>query len=91
MTRKELLKKIGDALAAKLVELENLAKANGLSVKVKTSRLADGDGAFCIFIYDKSKKSSYMVGFDGHFDSEDLDFKTCIGLSVDWIKMYVKK
>ena len=91
MTRKELLKRIGDTLAAKLVELENLAKANGLSVKVKTSRLAGGDGAFCIFIYDKSKKASYMVGFDGCFDSEENNFKSCIAESVEWIKNYVKK
>ena len=85
MTRKELIQKIGVESAAKLVELEKLAESKGLKVRVRTARPNEMVGDFCIFIYDKSKKPSYMVGFDGCFDGMYYDFNNCVEQSVEWI------
>ena len=92
MTHKEFVKKIGENSAKKLYALYDLGAKNNLKVKVRTYTNVCGD--FCIFIYDKSVKESYIVGFDGEFDeSSKLTIDYCIDESVKWIDNYcnVKK
>ena len=85
MTHQEFVNKIGSESTKKLYALYDLGGENGLKVKVRTYPNVCGD--FCIFIYDKSVKQSYMVGFDGDFDSEtNVDY--CIAESVKWIEDY---
>lgn len=88
MTHQEFVKKIGSESAKKLYALYDLANENGLKVKVRTFTNVCGD--FCIFIYDKKVKSSYMVGFDGDYESTmgfSIDY--CIDEAVKWINEYV--
>lgn len=87
MTYKEFLKKIGEDSTKSLTELCNLASKNGLKVKVRTFENKCGD--FCIFIYDKSVKSSYIVGFDGYYNSESLSIDVCISYAFAWVKVYL--
>lgn len=86
MTHQEFVNKIGSESAKKLYVLYDFAGENGLKVKVRTYPNDCGD--FCIFIYDKKVKSSYMVGFDGDFDSDKLTIDYCIEQSFEWIKKY---
>ena len=87
MTHQEFVNKIGVESAKKLYALYDFAAENGLKVKVRTYTNVCGD--FCIFIYDKKVKSSYMVGFDGEFDvSIGLTIDYCIDQSFAWIKEY---
>lgn len=89
MTHQEFVNKIGSESAKKLYALYDLAGEKGLKVKVLTYPRTVSD--FCIFIYDKSVKSSYMVGFDGEFDGSTIatpDY--CIKQSVKWIERYNK-
>ena len=85
MTHQEFVNKIGSESAKKLYALYDFAGENDLKVKVRTYPNVCGD--FCIFIYDKKVKSSYMVGFDGDFDSDKLTID-CIEQSFEWIKKY---
>jgi hypothetical protein len=89
MTHQEFVNKIGSESAKKLYALYDLACENGLKVKVRTFANVCGD--FCIFIYDKKVKSSYMVGFDGNFGDGKLTIDYCIGQAVEWINEYVAK
>ena len=89
MTYKEFLKKIGEDSAKNLTELCNSASKNGLKVKVRTFKNSCGD--FCIFIYDKSVKSSYIVGFDGYYNSKDLSIDACIDYANSWLSIYLKE
>ncbi len=90
MTHQQFVNKIGSESAKKLYALYDLAGENGLKVKVRTYPNVCGD--FCIFIYDKAVKSSYMVGFDGDFAAEyHLSPDYCIEQAVKWIKKYVSK
>ena len=85
MRHQEFVNKIGSESAKKLYALYDLGGENGLKVKVRTYPNVCGD--FCIFIYDKSVKSSYMVGFDGNFEGS-LSIDYCINQAVEWIKKY---
>ena len=86
MTHQEFVNKIGGESAKKLYALYDFAGENGLKVKVRTYPNACGD--FCIFIYDKKVKPSYMVGFDGDFEDSKLTIDYCIGQSFEWIRKY---
>ena len=86
MTHQEFVNKIGVESAKKLYALYDFAGENGLKVKVRTYTNVCGD--FCIFIYDKKVKNSYMAGFDGDFGDDKLTIDYCIGLSFEWIKEY---
>ena len=89
MTYQEFVKKIGEDVAKKLYALYDLAEKNGLKVKVRTYKNNCGD--FCIFIYDKKVKNSYMVGFDGYYNPDyKLTPEYCIGQSVWWIERYIE-
>jgi hypothetical protein len=48
-------------------------------------------GDFCIFIYDKSVRKSYMVGFDGSWVSKTLPFDVCLRLAYNWIEKRDKR
>ena len=88
MTHQELVKKIGSESAKKLYALYDFGGENGLKVKVRcVPNMVCGD--FTIFIYDKRVKDSYMVGFDGSFDSEKLSFDYCVAQSFVWIREYI--
>ena len=68
--------------SAKIDALKNYAKEHGLKVRFQESKTYCGD--FCIFIYDKSFRNSYAVGYDGTYDSKhDLD--ACIKDAYNWI------
>lgn len=70
----------------KLADVRDLAKRSGLGIVVRTH-----DFYFTIFVYDKRVKKSYMVGFDGGFLDEKLNFSHCLKQTEDWIRGYVKK
>lgn len=88
MTHQKFVNKIGTESAKRLYALYDFAEENGLKVKVRTYPNDCGD--FCIFIYDKEVKSSYMVGFDGDFDIDGLTIDDCIDMSFEWIRDYRK-
>ena len=89
MTYKDFEKKIGKENANKLNKLRVFAANGHLKVVVRKYPCACGD--FCIFIYDKRVKPSYMVGFDGDFDtSTGCTIGKCIDQSFSWIKDYMK-
>ena len=76
-------------------KLKKVAKENGLEVRFHGHRTNMGD--FCIFIYDKSVRKSYMVGFDGLWgivEHSRLSFKSCLEKAYNWIdkrdKRYTK-
>ena len=76
-------------------ELKKVAKENGLEVKFRNHTTNMGD--FCIFIYDKSVRKSYIVGFDGLWgivEFSRLSFKSCLEKAYNWIekrdKRYIK-
>lgn len=90
MTHQAFVNKIGRESAKKLYALYDFASENGLKVKVRTYTNVCGD--FCIFIYDKKVKPSYMVGFDGDFDtSYELTFDYCADEAFKWIREYINK
>ena len=59
-------------------KLRDVAKANGLWIRFHDHKTNMGD--FCIFIYDKSVRKSYMVGFDGSWGSKTSPFDVCLQL-----------
>lgn len=73
-------------------KLKDIAKENGLEVRFRNHTTNMGD--FCIFIYDKSVRKSYMVGFDGNWDSKVVPFNVCLHSAYNWIekrdKRYIK-
>ena len=76
-------------------KLKKVAKENGLEVKFRNHKTNMGD--FCIFIYDKSVRKSYIVGFDGLWgivEFSRLSFKSCLEKAYNWIekrdKRYIK-
>lgn len=83
MTHKELINKIGNITAVKLENISKLADNRNLNIKVRAK-----DNSFTIFVYDKSIKSSYMVGFDGNFNSNELNFEYCLEQTRQWIEEY---
>ena len=76
-------------------KLKKVAKENGLDVKFRNHTTNMGD--FCIFIYAKSVRKSYIVGFDGLWgivEFSRLSFKSCLEKAYNWIekrdKRYIK-
>ena len=68
----------------KIKQLRVLAQNNGLQIRFRNYPTMAGD--FCIFIYDKSARSTYMVGFDG-VNSLDYGstFDDCVAQAEYWI------
>ena len=70
-------------------KLKAVAKDNGLEVRFHDHKTNMGD--FCIFIYDKSVRKSYMVGFDGNWGSKTLPFNVCLRSAYKWIEKRDKR
>ena len=67
--------------------LKKVAKENGLEVRFHDHKTNMGD--FCIFIYDKSVRKSYIVGYDGLWgivEFSKLSFKSCLEKAYNWIE-----
>jgi len=79
-------------ITTEINKLKAVAKENGLEVRFRNHTTNMGD--FCIFIYDKSVRKSYMVGFDGNWNSKKLTFNACLRSAYHWIekrdKRYIK-
>lgn len=87
MTKKELIKKIGEENEKNLNSLNILAKKKGLQVVVRAVKNKAGE--FHIFIYDKRKQSRYLVGFDGCWESEFGEtFDVCLKDATEWVNNY---
>jgi hypothetical protein len=74
-------------ITTEIKKLKGVAKANGLEVRFRDHKTNQGD--FCIFIYDKSIRKSYMVGFDGLWEIIEcsmLSFESCLNSAYYWIK-----
>ena len=76
----------------KIKKLKQAAMKQGLLVRFRNVRTNMGD--FCIFIYDKAVRASYMVGFDGDWFSDYLSFEDCLNSAYKWLenrdKRYMK-
>ena len=70
-------------------KLRDVAKANGLGIRFRDHKTNMGD--FCIFIYDKSVRKSYMVGFDGSWTNKSLSFESCLRMAYKWIEKRDKR
>lgn len=73
-------------------KLKAVAKKNCLEVRFHDHKTKAGD--FCIFIYDKSVRKSYMVGFDGLWgivEFSRLSFKYCLEQAYNWIEKRDKR
>ena len=70
-------------------KLKAVAKDNGLEVRFHDHKTNMGD--FCIFIYDKSVRKSYMVCFDGSWVSNTSPFDVCLRLAYNWIEKRDKR
>jgi hypothetical protein len=71
----------------KINKLKAVAKVNGLEVRFSNHKTNMGD--FCIFIYDKSVRKSYMVGYDGDWNSDSTkigNFDNCLKCAYRWIE-----
>ena len=73
-----------NSVEIKINELKAKAKANGLEVRFRDHKTNQGD--FCIFIYDKSIRKSYMVGYDGNWKSDTPNFESCLRQAYRWIE-----
>lgn len=76
-------------ITTEINKLKRVAKENGLEVRFRNHTTNMGD--FCIFIYDKSVRKSYMVGFDGDWDSKVVPFNVCLRLAYKWIEKRDKR
>jgi hypothetical protein len=76
-------------ITAEINKLKVVAKENGLEVRFRNHTANMGD--FCIFIYDKSVRKSYMVGFDGNWNSKKLTFNVCLRSAYKWIEKRDKR
>lgn len=74
---------------SKIIELKAIAKTNGLEVRFHNYKT--NMGAFCIFIYDKSIRKTYMVGFDGCWDFKSASFNRCLKDAYNWIEKRDKR
>ena len=71
-------------------ELKKLAEDKGLIIKFRNSTNNTGD--FTIFIYDKTKQSRYLVGYDGAWDHKyGLSFYNILEQAKQYIDNYKKK
>ena len=66
-----------------IAELRQVAKQNGLQIRFRDVPNEQGD--FCIFIYDKSFRKSYLVGFDGD-NNGHVSFEKCLKSAYNWIE-----
>lgn len=73
-----------NSVEIKINELKAVAKANGLKVRFRDHKTNQGD--FCIFIYDKTFRKTYAVGFDGDWKSDTTDFEFCLRQAYNWIE-----
>lgn len=78
-----------NSVEIKINELKAKAKANGLEVRFRNHKTNMGD--FCIFIYDKSIRKSYMVGYDGYWNSGYIPFEVCLKDAYNWIEKRDKR
>lgn len=70
-------------------ELKQLAEDKGLTLKFRNSTNNTGD--FTIFIYDKSKQSRYLVGYDGEWNPKyGLGFYKILEQAKKYIDNYKK-
>ena len=76
-------------ITTEINKLKAVAKKNGLEVRFHNHNTNAGD--FCIFIYDKSVRKSYMVGFDGSWGSKTLPFDVCLRSAYNWIEKRDKR
>ena len=67
-----------------IADLKLLAIQYGCKIRFQNHRTNAGD--FCIFIYDKSFRNSYAVGFDGNYDSKCCDFEKCVAQAKHWLE-----
>lgn len=67
-----------------IADLKQLAIQHGCKIRFQNHRTNAGD--FCIFIYDKSFRNSYAVGFDGSYDSKCCDFEACVNSAKQWLE-----
>lgn len=65
-------------------ELRKVAKEHGLEIRFRNTKTDQGD--FCIYIYDKTFRKSYAVGYDGDWDGNYIDFESCLKSAYNWIK-----
>lgn len=68
-----------------IANLKALAVKYGCQIRFRNSPTYAGD--FCIYIYDKSFRKSYAVGYDGYYDSQypTLSFKNCVEQAKNWL------
>jgi hypothetical protein len=74
-------------ITTEINKLKAVAKENSLEVRFHDHKTNMGD--FCIFIYDKSVRKSYMVGFDGLWgivEYSKLSFDVCLRSAYKWIE-----
>jgi hypothetical protein len=64
-------------------KLKQHAKEHGLKVRFRDHTTPSGD--FCIFIYDKTYRNSYAVGFDGCWGLSNISFDKCLKSAYNWI------
>ena len=79
-------------ITTEINKLKAVAKENGLEVRFHNHNTNAGD--FCIFIYDKSVRKSYMVGFDGLWgivEYSKLSFDVCLRSAYKWIEKRDKR
>ena len=76
-------------ITTEINKLKAVAKENGLGIRFRDHKTNQGD--FCIFIYDKSVRKSYIVGFDGSWGSKTSPFDVCLRLAYNWIEKRDKR
>jgi len=71
--------------------LKDMGSIKGLEIKFRNKTTNSGD--FTIFIYDKSIKKNYLVGFDGDWSAkpdDDISFIQCAKMAEKYINDYKK-
>ena len=87
VTQEELLPK-RDIVSDKINTLRRYLKRNGMELRFRNTKTMAGD--FCIFLYDKSMQSRYLVGYDGSWDKDNKGFLECINQVYGYIFGYLK-
>lgn len=73
----------------KIHKAVQLGYKKGLQIIFRNRKTNAGD--FCFFIYDKRKKSSYLVGYDGDWNAKEdsnTSFDNCYQATLDYIEQY---
>lgn len=73
----------------KISELRRKAAEQGLSIRFRNTKTAQGD--FCIFIKDPTYRPGYAVGFDGDWQSKGVSFDQCLASAYHWIEKRDKR